>query len=290
MFFPPPFYATPQVAAESIYLIDERNGAIFPQDNGDFTVYLGARGHYEPCPLFLRLTLNKLHLCRRSKTASTTGLWTFWEDFSEVVGNRLVSSKTFVIRFLEAEDSVEGITGKVREALASEEDEIILTDSQGNAILDLDGTRTSQYWRQNSRKVFALTEETLEEFQRGRRAKNSRRAEDSASAVLVDKVDDLKAAAEGLQTVAEAIRHLTNLARPALQPAKEAMKCLVCKAIISDPFFATCCGSMVGCKICVERWCVNSDMCLKCRALDFSNNLHALRGLSPALAYFKDIE
>ncbi|CAL8318137.1 unnamed protein product [Merluccius merluccius] len=91
--------------------------------------------------------------------------------------------------------------------------------------------RASQYWRQNSRKVFAMTEEALEEFQSGRRAKNSRRAEDSASAVLVDKVDDLKAAAEGLQTVAEAIRHLTNLARPALQPAKEAMKCLVCKGI-----------------------------------------------------------
>ncbi|CAL8323987.1 unnamed protein product [Merluccius merluccius] len=83
-------------------------------------------GTSPPCPSGPggTMSLSKLHLCRRSKTASTTGLWTFREDFSE------------------AEASVEGITGKVREALASDEDEIILTDSQGNTILDSDGTRS----------------------------------------------------------------------------------------------------------------------------------------------------
>lgn len=57
------------------------------------------------------------------------------------MGNRLVSSKTLIVRFSEAEGNVEGIAAKAREALGTEE-EVVLADSQGNAILDTDGTRS----------------------------------------------------------------------------------------------------------------------------------------------------
>ncbi len=46
-----------------------------------------------------------------------------------------------MIRFSEAEATVEGVTAKVREALESEEG-ITLTDSQGSEILDSEGTRS----------------------------------------------------------------------------------------------------------------------------------------------------
>ena len=67
----------------------------------------------------------------------------------------------------------------------------------------------------------------------------SRRSEDSSSAataVLLEKVDDLQKAAEGLQAVSESIRHLSEVAeshlpRPGLQRAKEAIACLVCKGM-----------------------------------------------------------
>ncbi|CAK6983177.1 uncharacterized protein LOC115402855, partial [Scomber scombrus] len=58
----------------------------------------------------------------------------------EVVNGKLATSRTVVIRFSEAEVTVDGITAKVREALESEEG-ITLTDSQGNEILDSEGTR-----------------------------------------------------------------------------------------------------------------------------------------------------
>ena len=49
-----------------------------------------------------------------------------------------------VIRFLEADASVERITAKVKDALSCEEP-LTLTDSQGNEIVDSEGTRSKLY-------------------------------------------------------------------------------------------------------------------------------------------------
>ncbi|KTF75722.1 hypothetical protein cypCar_00043659 [Cyprinus carpio] len=52
--------------------------------------------------------------------------------------------KTVVIRFHEHEASVPGILAKVQDAIGSE-DGMILTDGQGNEILDTEGTKGSAY-------------------------------------------------------------------------------------------------------------------------------------------------
>jgi len=44
-----------------------------------------------------------------------------------------------VVRFLESEASLQGIIGKVQDAIGSH-DTIILSDAQGNAILESEGT------------------------------------------------------------------------------------------------------------------------------------------------------
>jgi hypothetical protein len=59
-------------------------------------------------------------------------------------------------------------------------------------------------------------------------------------------------------------------------------------AVMADPMFATCCESIIGCRTCVELWLVTSDHCLKCRAGDFENKIHEVKGLSAALSLFKE--
>ena len=63
----------------------------------------------------------------------------------EVAGNRILTKKTLVVRFSEAEANVEAILLKTREALGQVEETFVLTDSQGNEIQDSDGTR-SKLW------------------------------------------------------------------------------------------------------------------------------------------------
>ncbi|XP_030581991.1 uncharacterized protein LOC115778100 isoform X2 [Archocentrus centrarchus] len=89
---------------------------------------------------------------------------------AKIVNDKLSTSKTVIIRFLEAEANVEGITQKVKDALGCDE-VITLTDSQGNEIVDSEGTRSSHYWKQNSRKIYAIFEDDFVEFQNGRTAK-----------------------------------------------------------------------------------------------------------------------
>ncbi|CAL8295351.1 unnamed protein product [Boreogadus saida] len=107
----------------------------------------------------------------------------------------------------------------------------------------------------------------------------------------------LKQAAGSLQEVTNSINQLSQLAKSqkeeimanvGLQPLKEAFACLVCKAVMADPMFATCCESIIGCRTCVELWLVTSDHCLKCRAGDFENKIHEVKGLSAALSLFKE--
>ncbi|MGH0126088.1 UNVERIFIED_CONTAM: hypothetical protein FKN15_016303 [Acipenser sinensis] len=84
-------------------------------------------------------------------------------QIAEPVGGKLKPSRIVVIRFMEFEATVMGVAEKVKEALASEEP-LVLTDVQGNEIIDSEGTRGSIYWKQNSRKVFAVLESYFHEF------------------------------------------------------------------------------------------------------------------------------
>ncbi len=58
---------------------------------------------------------------------------------AEVVGGKLSPSRMVVVRFLGCDASLQGIATKVQDAIAIH-DPIILTDTQGNAILESEGT------------------------------------------------------------------------------------------------------------------------------------------------------
>lgn len=59
---------------------------------------------------------------------------------ADVLNGKLETSKMVTVRFSEFEACVPTIISKVKEALGQEES-VILTDSQGNEIMDSEGTR-----------------------------------------------------------------------------------------------------------------------------------------------------
>lgn len=58
---------------------------------------------------------------------------------AEVVGGRLSPSRTVVVQFLECEATLQGIIGKIQDAIGNH-DPVVLTDAQGNAVLESEGT------------------------------------------------------------------------------------------------------------------------------------------------------
>ena len=63
---------------------------------------------------------------------------------ADLVGGRLSPSRMVVVRFLECKASIQGNIGKVQDAIGSH-DPILLTDAQGNEMLESEGTTGAQY-------------------------------------------------------------------------------------------------------------------------------------------------
>ncbi|XP_072568666.1 uncharacterized protein [Paramormyrops kingsleyae] len=203
--------------------------------------------------------------------------------------------KTFQSEF---EASTEGILAKVQDALHTD-DPFILTDAQGNEIVDSEGTEGSVYWKQNSRKVYAVPEQVFSEYQQGIKRK-SQKEDATGLQEIHDKIEEVLLAAQGLSEVTAAMKVLSSLvsitnstvlilSNTGVAQIREAFGCMVCKGPIEDPMIATCCNSFVGCKTCVEQWMATSTQCLKCRTDDFSSHAHRVSGLNGALSALADI-
>lgn len=59
--------------------------------------------------------------------------------------------------------------------------------------------------------------------------------------------------------------------------------------VMEDPIFVACCESLVGCRSCTTLWLQNSSLCLKCRADDFSVNIHRVTGLSEVVNTIREL-
>ncbi|KAM8846644.1 uncharacterized protein ACB058_012916 [Synchiropus picturatus] len=171
--------------------------------------------------------------------------------FADVINGKLESSKMVTVRFTEFEACVATITDKVKEALG-EQEPVILTDSQGNKIIDSEGTRGSGYWKQNSRKVFAVPEAHL--LQVNKRRRRSRREDTGLQEVVADIEDVVEA---GLKEVSQIIKDLSAFGHSTLTTTlslseaegaslREICSCLACKGLLKRPMFSTCCRSLIG--------------------------------------------
>ncbi|KAL7372604.1 hypothetical protein ABVT39_019227 [Epinephelus coioides] len=184
------------------------------------------------------------------------------------------------VRFSEFEACVQSIINKVTEALGQQES-IILTDSLGNEIVDSDGTRGSAYWKQNSRKVYAVPEPQMVLLRLNKRRRLSRKEDTGLHEVIAD-TEEVVEVAQGLREVLKIIKDLIGFAHSTMTTTlslseaeiaslRMVFACLVCKGPVDKPMFSTCCRSLIGCKSCITEW--NS----RC-------SLHEVAGLSEALA------
>ncbi|KAI7807114.1 hypothetical protein IRJ41_022630, partial [Triplophysa rosa] len=307
-----------QVSTHSLYMTDDTNVAIFPGASGNFNTFdLTPRAHYEihgeddtsPATTSTgqRFTFTRMPATTSSSTAQRTGTAPPRATVSktcqrsiflaEVVGGRLSPSRMVVVRFSECEATLQGIIGKVQDAIGSH-DPMVLTDAQGNAILDSEGTTGSQYWKQNARKILAVQEQAFQELQRTKRRRMSRKDEDAAGiGEITEKIEELVLASQSLPDITAAVKELTNLAATQrviltpsqLQTIKQGFCCVVCMKFIEEPVFTECCRSIIGCKTCVEQWQETSVHCAKCRGNTAGNNIFEINGVSEALAVLRSL-
>ncbi|KAG1968670.1 hypothetical protein F2P79_003434 [Pimephales promelas] len=219
-------------------------------------------------------------------------------SLGEVRSGKLVNSRMVVVRFTEQEASVPSMIAKVKDALGSTE-QLILTDHNGVEILDSEGTRGTFYWKQNARKIMAIPEVDFQAVQQKRR-RISHRDDEAGLDSVFEKIEELVLAAQGLSEVTTAIQGLSDLVHrnrnttlvlteEQSRNVRDTFTCLVCRGIMDDPVFAACCGSLVGCRSCTTVWLQTSSMCLKCRADNFSINIHRVTGLSGVVNVMKEL-
>ncbi|KAL0993708.1 hypothetical protein UPYG_G00112170 [Umbra pygmaea] len=180
---------------------------------------------------------------------------------AEVLNGKLETTKMVTVRFSEFEACVATITSKVKEALGQQES-FTLTDSQGNEIIDSDGSRVEEKIRP-SRGC-------------GRHC-------------------EVVEAAQGLKEVSKMIKELSGFAHSTVTTTlsqseaevaslRVAFACVVCKGPVDKPMFSTCCRTLIGCKACVAEWKSSHSYCPKCRAVDLENSVHEVAGITEALA------
>ncbi|XP_052390753.1 E3 ubiquitin-protein ligase rnf8-A-like [Carassius gibelio] len=171
-------------------------------------------------------------------------------------------------------------------------DTYVITDAQGNEVLESEGTTGSCYWRQNSRKLHAVERAAFRQWQL-RRAQMSRRHPDtSALQDLKQQVEELLEASQGLEAVSQQIQSIVSSAERAMTRTigtalKETFSCSICTGIMENPVLTSCCRSIVGCKLCVNQWEATSAQCPKCRSEEY--HVTEVAGLSSALDAIKNL-
>ncbi|KAL2089165.1 hypothetical protein ACEWY4_016064 [Coilia grayii] len=304
-----------QVSSDSLYLTDDSNVAIFAgESSGMFSsLDLSPRGQYEvhdedDVASGSSTTAGQRFAFSRPFSTVTSGSLqgasalpratskTFQRlvYLAEVVGGKLNPSRMVMVRFAESEASLQGIATKVQDAIGSHEP-LILTDAQGNAIVESEGTTGSPYWKQNARKILAVPEKDFTELH----GTKSRKNEDvGAVAEVTEKIEQLVLASQCLPDVTSTIRELTSLAavqrltqtHSQLQTIKHGFSCVICLIflcflqLMTEPLFMQCCKNLIGCKTCVEEWHGNSDTCAKCRGSIEGSSMFEVKGLSEALS------
>ncbi|KAF0037573.1 hypothetical protein F2P81_010447 [Scophthalmus maximus] len=188
----------------------------------------------------------------------------------------------------ECEATLQGIIGKVQDAIGSH-DPIVLTDAQGNAILESEETTGSQHWKQNEKQILAVHEREFQQLQGQKRRRTSSIKEDDAVGIgeVTEKLQELILGSQSLTNLAATQRVILTPSQ--LQSIKQGFCCVVCMKFIEEPVFTQCCQSIIGCKPCVEQWQETSVHCAKCRVSTADNNILEVHGLSEAFSVLRSL-
>ncbi|KAL1252311.1 hypothetical protein QQF64_020107 [Cirrhinus molitorella] len=281
-----------KVAQSSVYLTSDQGISVFPSTSGYFSCVdlMTGGGSFQvmgdeicgplqnpvtsPFPPNLGQSRPRFSFSRsatatavRAPNPASSKMYQRTIFLGQLEGDKIIQDKALVIPFEESEACLPVMTAKIKEALALGADEnILLTDSQGNLLLDTPGTKGSTYWKQSSRRLFAIKEDVFAEIgKRKRRKLGQARHEGSELFEIRDKIEEVLLASEGLPAVSAKLRELTK------------------HRVMNCPVLARCCRSLVGCRQCVDIILQEGQGCVKCRSAITGESLVAVAGLSEVL-------
>ncbi|XP_062377936.1 uncharacterized protein LOC134066586 [Sardina pilchardus] len=124
------------------------------------------------------------------------------------------------------------------------------------------------------------------------------RHEDTGLDEVKCQIEEVVLASQGLGEVLEKINKLVDsvgtdcrtllyLTSAQVDAVKHAFACIICTNPVKDPYVSTCCNSIIGCAVCIDRLQQTTTSCPKCRAEHFYP--HKLGGLAEAMSALGDL-
>ncbi|XP_056295558.1 RING finger protein 141-like [Pseudoliparis swirei] len=171
----------------------------------------------------------------------------------------------------------------------------------GNRLLDGPGTTGLMFWKQNARRIIALLDSSYRELIKYKKKRKGGIDDEHVKNVekLLRAAEALLRAAEALPAVTQTLKELGDYARankvntvaltdPQVTSVRATFQCLICQDVMDDPVVAQCCRSLIGCRVCVDRWSATSTHCPKCRDEEFSSKYFAITGMGEVVDVFRD--
>jgi len=150
--------------------------------------------------------------------------------------------------------NVADITSTVREFYKDEDLVLVPATKDLTRYEDSPATRLLSFWKNNSRKVFAVKEKEISMINTQQES-----PETNLQSVMV-----------GLNRIESKIDVYADLANV----CSRVFQCLICLLPAGpDIVFGGCCKQLLGCEGCVQQWFDNNDSCLHCRSEDGSERI-----------------
>lgn len=68
-----------------------------------------------------------------------------------------------------------------------------------------------------------------------------------------------------------------------IEELRKAFECIICQSSAKPPMVTVCCQSVIGCKECVERWCLTNTHCPLCSVTGRMTESFCLKGFHDLL-------
>ena len=176
---------------------------------------------------------------------------------------------------------VSGVCEKVKEQIGFD---VVLLDSKCFPVLPNDDTSCPEFWK-STRKIIAAPTQSYEKLggvpadtdwlkecdqenePPPKKARSCKGKEKRTCESAVDEKLDI------ILKRLDTIEHKVNI----FEGLKKSLECCICKLPCQSPIVSPCCGQVVGCTVCVDRWLERETSCPLCRANDISQRF-ALKG------------